>query len=61
MNLLRTLALGLWMAGLYSIIVYPEDWLRDPSRVLVEMTLWNVGWLLAAWTFTLGAATTNIP
>ena len=70
MNILRTLALGLWMAGLYHVVFYPEwgplagrGWLWDPpamasqvdpARVLVEMALWNVGWLLAAWTFTLG-------
>jgi len=70
MNILRTLALGLWMAGLYRVVFYPEwgplagrGWLWDPpamasqvdpSQVLVEMALWNVGWLLAAWTFTLG-------
>lgn len=70
MNLLRTLALGLWMAGLYRVIFYPEwgplagrGWLWDPppmasqvdpAGMLIEMALWNVGWLLSAWTFTLG-------
>ena len=64
MNLLRTLALGLWMAGLYRVIFYPEwgplagrGWLWDPppmasqvdpAGMLIEMALWNVGWLLSA-------------
>lgn len=71
MNVLRTLALGLWMAGLYSVIFCPEwgplagrGWLWDPPamasqpdpvQILVQMALWNVGWLLAAWFFTLAA------
>ena len=72
MILLRSLALAAWMAGLYCSIFYPDwgplagrGWLWDPPamangvdpvRVLVDLALWNVGWLLTAWAFTLGPA-----
>ena len=67
MNILRSLALALWMAGLYSCIFRPEwgplagrGWLwdppamatsPDPTRMLIEITLWNLCWLLLAWAF----------
>lgn len=69
MNLLRSLALAAWMAGLYRAICYPDwgplagrGWLWDPpalaagvdpARMLLEIALWNVAWLLAAWAFVL--------
>jgi hypothetical protein len=70
MIFLRSLALAAWMAGLYRSIFYPDwgplagrGWLwqppamanaLDPVHMLVDLALWNVGWLLAAWAFTLG-------
>jgi len=76
-NLMRSLALAMWMAGLYGSIFYPEwgalagrGWLWDPpalagsvdpARVLIEMTLWNLSWLLLAWAFSLGIEVCTAP